>query len=415
MSALDPISRRILQLLLADGRASYQAIADEVGLSRPAVMERVKRLEESGHILGYTARLDRAKLGFPITAFVAVRYPGAASSTAANRAVRSLMSNPSVLECHHVAGEDCYILKVAAPSLEALERILRSLREPGLSATHPDHHRALERVRESRASCPWRWTDMAGLRGKALIAYLLVCTVWGSTYLFIRIGVAHLPPFLFAGRAVPRGRAAARRHRPDAWGSGCPRARRTGAPSPSPACSCSAAPTPSWSGRSSSSRPASRACSWPRCRSGRRSSTPSYPGGKTPLTWRIGVGLAHRLPGQRAARGHHAARARHGRSARAHRPHVRQRVLGDGQRLLEAAPHRGEPVRGRRGADGHRGRDPLRLRARARRGAATFTSDGTGLARDGLSDRLRIAGGIHRLRVRARARLGHGGRAPTRT
>ena len=40
---------------------------------------------------------------------------------------------------------------------------------------------------------------MAALRGKALIAYLLVCTVWGSTYLFIRIGVAHLPPFLFAG------------------------------------------------------------------------------------------------------------------------------------------------------------------------------------------------------------------------
>jgi Lrp/AsnC family leucine-responsive transcriptional regulator len=49
--------------------------------------------------------------------------------------VRSLESNPSVLECHHVAGEDCYILKVAAPSLEALERMLRSLREPGLSAS----------------------------------------------------------------------------------------------------------------------------------------------------------------------------------------------------------------------------------------------------------------------------------------
>jgi len=134
MSAIDPISRRILQLLLADGRASYQAIADEVGLSRPAVMERVKRLEESGHILGYTARLDRAKLGFPITAFVAVRYPGT-EVDGGESAVRSLVTNPSVLECHHVAGEDCYILKVAAPSLEALERVLRSLREPGLSAS----------------------------------------------------------------------------------------------------------------------------------------------------------------------------------------------------------------------------------------------------------------------------------------
>lgn len=134
MSALDPISRRILQLLISDGRASYQAIADEVGLSRPAVMERVKRLEESGYIKGYTARVDRARLGFPITAFVAVRYPGTEVDGGAS-AVRSLETNPSVLECHHVAGEDCYILKVAAPSLEALERMLGSLRDPGLSAT----------------------------------------------------------------------------------------------------------------------------------------------------------------------------------------------------------------------------------------------------------------------------------------
>jgi Lrp/AsnC family leucine-responsive transcriptional regulator len=134
MSDIDPISRRLLQLLAADGRASYQALADEVGLSRPAVMERVKRLEEGGHITGYTARIDRAKAGFPITAFVNVRYP-ASDHDEAERAVRGLETNPSVLECHHIAGDDCYILKVAAPSLPALERILLSLREPGLSAT----------------------------------------------------------------------------------------------------------------------------------------------------------------------------------------------------------------------------------------------------------------------------------------
>jgi len=133
MSAIDPISRRILQLLSADGRASYQAIADEVGLSRPAVMERVKRLEEGGYITGYTARVDRARAGFPITAFVAVRYPDAEMERA-ERAVQALETNPSVLEAHHVAGEDCYVLKVAAPSLEALEQILRSLKEPGLVA-----------------------------------------------------------------------------------------------------------------------------------------------------------------------------------------------------------------------------------------------------------------------------------------
>jgi Lrp/AsnC family transcriptional regulator, leucine-responsive regulatory protein len=126
---LDATSRRILQILTADGRASYQAIADEVGLSRPAIMERVKRLEESGHILGYTARLDRAKLGYPVTAFVAVRYP--ANIAAGSSGLEKLADNPSVLECHHVAGEDCYILKVAAPSLSELEKVIRQLSATG--------------------------------------------------------------------------------------------------------------------------------------------------------------------------------------------------------------------------------------------------------------------------------------------
>jgi len=127
---LDATSRRILQLLSRDGRASYQAIADEVGLSRPAVMERVKRLEESGYIRGYTAVLDRSRAGYPVTAFVAVRYP-ASTGALDDPGLRALADNPNVLECHHVAGEDCYMLKVAAPSIDSLGGILRQLREPG--------------------------------------------------------------------------------------------------------------------------------------------------------------------------------------------------------------------------------------------------------------------------------------------
>ncbi|HEX6104646.1 MAG TPA: Lrp/AsnC family transcriptional regulator [Gemmatimonadales bacterium] len=127
---LDLTSRRILQLLTRDGRASYQAIADEVGLSRPAVMERVKRLEEAGFIRGYTAVLDRRRIGYPVTAFVAVRYP-ASTGGVEDPGLREMAANPNVLECHHVAGEDCYMLKVAAPSIDSLEAILRQLREPG--------------------------------------------------------------------------------------------------------------------------------------------------------------------------------------------------------------------------------------------------------------------------------------------
>src|SRR5258705_11621337 len=70
---LDVIDRRILRLLSQDGRSSYQAIADEVGLSRPAVMGRGEGLEENGHILRYRVQPDRVKAGLPPTAVVALR------------------------------------------------------------------------------------------------------------------------------------------------------------------------------------------------------------------------------------------------------------------------------------------------------------------------------------------------------
>ncbi|MGH7580903.1 MAG: Lrp/AsnC family transcriptional regulator [Gemmatimonadales bacterium] len=133
-AALDHISRRILHVLALDGRASYQAIADEIGLSRPAVMERVKRLEEGGFIRGYHARVDRSKAGLPITAFVAIRYP-VSSHAGDEPMVQALADNPSVLECHHVAGDDCYVIKVAAASIESLEDVLREIKQPGHPAS----------------------------------------------------------------------------------------------------------------------------------------------------------------------------------------------------------------------------------------------------------------------------------------
>lgn len=130
---LDNISRIILSRLVEDGRISHQALADAVGLSRPAVMERVKRLEEQGFIKGYAARLDRERLGLPVTAFVAVRYPTPGATVDAE--IAALEANPNVLECHTVAGDDCYILKVAAPSLGRLEELLRSIKGSSAQVT----------------------------------------------------------------------------------------------------------------------------------------------------------------------------------------------------------------------------------------------------------------------------------------
>src|SRR5438270_13988302 len=111
---LDAVDRKILRLLATDGRSSYQALADEVGLSRPAVMERVKRLEEAGYITGYGARVDLVKAGFPVTAFVAVRY-GNSDYVGDEPRMRDMEKHPEVLECQHVAGAACCVLRVGAP------------------------------------------------------------------------------------------------------------------------------------------------------------------------------------------------------------------------------------------------------------------------------------------------------------
>ena len=127
---LDHTSRRILQLLVADGRASYQAIADEVGLSRPAVMERVKRLEEAGFIGGYHARLDRSKCGLPVTAFVAIRYP-VAEHAGDDPKIQALVAKTHLRECPHLAGADCDVGKGGAPTRESRGGVLREIKKPG--------------------------------------------------------------------------------------------------------------------------------------------------------------------------------------------------------------------------------------------------------------------------------------------
>src|SRR5437764_315751 len=83
----------------------------------------------TGYITGYGARVDRAKAGFPVTAFVAVRY-SKSDYVGDEPRMREMEKHPGVLECHHVAGEDCYVLKVAAPDLERLQDLLRDLRGP---------------------------------------------------------------------------------------------------------------------------------------------------------------------------------------------------------------------------------------------------------------------------------------------
>ncbi|TDD29611.1 Lrp/AsnC family transcriptional regulator [Nonomuraea terrae] len=116
---LDETDMRILEALQRDGRASYAELARTVSMSASAVTERVRRLEESGVISGYSAVVDPERLGLGILAFVRLRYP-----TGNYRPFHDLIATtPEILEAHHVTGEDCFVLKVLAGSMRHLEQV----------------------------------------------------------------------------------------------------------------------------------------------------------------------------------------------------------------------------------------------------------------------------------------------------
>lgn len=118
---MDAIDLRLIDLLAQTARASYADLAQQVGLSAPSTAERVRRLEERGVVLGYAARVDPAALGRGLTAFVAVSVGDRRQTRAFLAAVARL---PEVVECHHVAGDDDYLLKVHVDGTRGLERLV---------------------------------------------------------------------------------------------------------------------------------------------------------------------------------------------------------------------------------------------------------------------------------------------------
>ncbi|MFF5445370.1 Lrp/AsnC family transcriptional regulator [Streptomyces sp. NPDC012888] len=115
----DATDWRILEALQHNGRAGFSELARTVSMSASAVTERVRRLEEAGVITGYTAVVDPEKLGKSILALVRLRYPHGNY-----RPFHDLLeSTTEILEAHHVTGDDCFVLKVAARSMSHLEEV----------------------------------------------------------------------------------------------------------------------------------------------------------------------------------------------------------------------------------------------------------------------------------------------------
>jgi Lrp/AsnC family transcriptional regulator, leucine-responsive regulatory protein len=128
---LDETDWRILEALQRDGRMSYADLAREVAMSPSAVTERVRRLEESGVIIGYRAAVVPTLVGLGILAYVRLRYPNSNY-----RPFHALLdSTPEIIEAHHVTGEDCFVLKVAARSMAHLEEVTGRIAGLGSTTT----------------------------------------------------------------------------------------------------------------------------------------------------------------------------------------------------------------------------------------------------------------------------------------
>ena len=119
---IDETDRQILDILQKDARTSNAEIARRVGMAPSAVFERIRKLEERGVITGYTARLDPQALGLGLLAFVFVRSD---EKLGAPETEARLAEIPEAQEVHHIAGEDCFLVKVRVPDTESLGRLLR--------------------------------------------------------------------------------------------------------------------------------------------------------------------------------------------------------------------------------------------------------------------------------------------------
>lgn len=128
---LDRTGRLILQILQTEGRLPFSQVGQKVGLTGPAVAERVRRMEEQGLIRGYHAEVDQTQVGFPIRAFIRLRT----SPERYTRLLAVLKGLPEILECHHVTGEDAFVIRVSAASMESLEQIIARLSPFGETST----------------------------------------------------------------------------------------------------------------------------------------------------------------------------------------------------------------------------------------------------------------------------------------
>jgi Lrp/AsnC family leucine-responsive transcriptional regulator len=119
---LHPTDLAIIRLLQANARISNADIARQLDMAPSAILDRIRKLEQRGVIQGYSARIDPGAIGLGLTAFVLVRTEERIGSGQIGQALARI---PEIQEIHHVAGEDCYLVKVRVSDTAGLSRLLR--------------------------------------------------------------------------------------------------------------------------------------------------------------------------------------------------------------------------------------------------------------------------------------------------
>ena len=127
---LDAMDAKILEILQQDARTTLAEIGRRIHMSQPAVAERVKRMEAANVITGYHAQVNPAALGYGITAFIRVARRSNETPVAVVAA-----QVPEIIECHSITGDDCSIVKVVAPTVAELEKVISHLTRCGVTST----------------------------------------------------------------------------------------------------------------------------------------------------------------------------------------------------------------------------------------------------------------------------------------
>ena len=119
-NGLDDTNRRILRELQQDARLTMAELGRRVGLSSPAVVERVRTLEQRGVIKGYRAEVDPRALGLTLTVVIRIRP----APRELRKVAELAQTTPEVVECHRITGEDCYFMKAHVRDVEHLEEVI---------------------------------------------------------------------------------------------------------------------------------------------------------------------------------------------------------------------------------------------------------------------------------------------------